>query len=89
MRRASTRAEGKSLRKQAEQHNLPGLHVVELDVTDPQSCKACLEHCLSVAGRIDVLINNAGVGGKVTSVEETDVGDFKRIMEVGYSLVLL
>ncbi len=39
-----------------------GLHVVELDVTDDASMVALVEHVISEAGRIDVLVNNAGYG---------------------------
>jgi NADP-dependent 3-hydroxy acid dehydrogenase YdfG len=39
-----------------------GIHVVELDVTDDGSVQQGVEAVLREAGRIDVLINNAGIG---------------------------
>ncbi|MEQ8825897.1 MAG: SDR family oxidoreductase [Filomicrobium sp.] len=35
--------------------------IVELDVTDPDSVKAAVDHVQHLFGRIDILINNAGV----------------------------
>ena len=37
------------------------LHVVELDVTDDSSANRCVAEVVAKAGRIDVLVNNAGV----------------------------
>lgn len=39
------------------------LEVVELDVTDETSVNSGVEKVLSAAGRLDVVVNNAGVGG--------------------------
>jgi NAD(P)-dependent dehydrogenase (short-subunit alcohol dehydrogenase family) len=39
-----------------------GVRVVELDVTDDASIVALVEQVISEAGRIDVLVNNAGYG---------------------------
>ena len=37
-----------------------GIHVVELDVTDQASVDRAAAHVLDAAGRVDVLVNNAG-----------------------------
>jgi NAD(P)-dependent dehydrogenase (short-subunit alcohol dehydrogenase family) len=43
----------------------PGvLHLVELDVTDEDSVVAAIEKVLQQAGKIDVVVNNAGGGGR-------------------------
>ncbi|WP_013587553.1 SDR family NAD(P)-dependent oxidoreductase, partial [Paraburkholderia phenoliruptrix] len=39
-----------------------GLHVIELDVTDDASVERGVALVLQNAGRLDVLINNAGIG---------------------------
>jgi NAD(P)-dependent dehydrogenase (short-subunit alcohol dehydrogenase family) len=39
-----------------------GIHVVELDVTDEASIERATASVLAQAGRLDVLVNNAGVG---------------------------
>lgn len=38
-----------------------GLDVVELDVTDERSADGAIDHVLRESGRLDVLINNAGI----------------------------
>jgi len=48
-------------RPHAEALRALGLNVVELDVTDDASVEAAVAAVLAKAGRIDVLINNAGV----------------------------
>lgn len=45
----------------AEKHDWK-LHVLELDVTDQDSIDSAVETAIAEAGRIDTLVNNAGVG---------------------------
>jgi len=42
--------------------DLDGFDVLELDVTKPASVRAAVETVVQKAGRIDVLVNNAGMG---------------------------
>ena len=53
-------AHGAALRTLAEAEGL-SLHVVELDVTNDASVEHAVQTVLQEAGRIDVLVNNAGV----------------------------
>jgi len=48
-------------REWAKQENV-ALHVVELDVTDDASIEAAAATVVDIAGRIDVVVNNAGIG---------------------------
>jgi NAD(P)-dependent dehydrogenase (short-subunit alcohol dehydrogenase family) len=56
-------------------------HVVELDVTDPDSIKAAVAHAETEMGTIDILVNNSGVS---TTQKLVDVQpeDFDYVMDV-------
>ena len=51
----------KTLRAEIEA-NGGDAHVVELDVTDPDSIKSAVAHAETEMGTIDILVNNSGVG---------------------------
>lgn len=57
------------------------VHLVELDVADDASVAAGLARVLDDAGRVDVLVNNAGVGGNGV-VEETTIATYAEVMNV-------
>ena len=40
----------------------PGMYHIPTDVTDPEACQRAIDEVCSQAGRIDVMINNAGFG---------------------------
>jgi NAD(P)-dependent dehydrogenase (short-subunit alcohol dehydrogenase family) len=44
---------------------------VTTDVTDPAQCDAVVDDAVREFGRVDVLVNNAGVGTAVPAVRET------------------
>lgn len=54
---------------------------VVVNITDEASVKAMVDKVMEEYGRIDVLINNAGVSQKVT-VEDMTLSDMRRIFEV-------
>ncbi|HEY0469100.1 MAG TPA: SDR family NAD(P)-dependent oxidoreductase [Polyangiaceae bacterium] len=51
---------GTSRKLEANAAGAPPFQLLELDVTSDDSVRACLERVLAKAGRIDVLVNNAG-----------------------------
>jgi short-subunit dehydrogenase len=58
-----------------------GVKPVSLDVTSEESLVACVEQILIEAGRIDILINNAG-SGYYGALEDMPIGDAKYQLEV-------
>lgn len=59
-----------------------------LDVTDAASCAAAVRACVERFGRLDVLVNCAGIGA-VGSVEETSREDWDRLFAVNVTGVYL
>jgi NAD(P)-dependent dehydrogenase (short-subunit alcohol dehydrogenase family) len=51
------------------------------DVADPLDCHAVVAHAIEVFGRLDVLINNAGIGTAAPATRE-DPAEFRRVIEV-------
>src|SRR5262245_26643360 len=75
------------VRAPATTRSLAGVELVPLDVRDEPSAKACVDEVHSRAGRIDVLINNAGVN-LVGAVEETSIGQAQALFDTNVIGVL-
>ena len=58
-----------------------GIKPLELDVTDENSLKTCVEHIFAEAGSIDILVNNAGFGS-YGAIEDVALEDAKYQLEV-------
>ena len=56
-------------------------HVVELDVTDPDSIRAAVAHAETEMGTIDILVNNSGVSTTQKLVDVTPE-DYDYVMDV-------
>jgi len=56
---------------------------IRLDVTDDQSVRNAVNQIIDKEGRIDILINNAGIGS-IGAVEKTSVLDIKKSFEVNF-----
>src|SRR5437867_3977374 len=59
----------------------PGIEYLACDVTSDESVKAAVSEVLSKAGRIDLLVNNAGVG-LVGGAEESSLEQAKSLFDV-------
>ncbi|MEI7543832.1 MAG: 3-oxoacyl-ACP reductase family protein [Mycobacteriaceae bacterium] len=53
----------------------------QTDVTDPEQCQQLVDAAMAEFGRVDVLINNAGVGTAVPSTRET-AEEFRAVIDV-------
>jgi NAD(P)-dependent dehydrogenase (short-subunit alcohol dehydrogenase family) len=54
---------------------------VETDVASPEACTALVEAAMQEFGRVDVLINNAGIGTAVPATRETPE-QFRQVIDV-------
>jgi NAD(P)-dependent dehydrogenase (short-subunit alcohol dehydrogenase family) len=66
----------------ANEEGLP-LHVIQLDVDDPDSVSRAVQEVEQRAGQIDVLVNNAGIAG-AGSVEEGSEEVLRAIFETNF-----
>ena len=71
-----------AIRRIAEQEELP-IHLATLDVDDDASVRAAFSGIVAEHGPIDVLVNNAGIGGG-GAVEETPLDSFRQVMETNF-----
>ena len=53
-----------------------------VDVSVEQEVKGLIDLGLNTYGRIDILINNAGITGQMAGLEEQDGEDWKKVLEV-------
>jgi NAD(P)-dependent dehydrogenase (short-subunit alcohol dehydrogenase family) len=54
---------------------------ISADVTDPEDCERVVKGALDAFGKVDVLVNNAGVGTAVPATRETPE-EFRRVIDV-------
>ena len=57
------------------------VHFVHLDVTDPDQWEAAVDACVATFGRIDALVNNAGIV-KLGSLRKGSLTDWQRVLDV-------
>ncbi len=57
------------------------VHSVATDVADPEQCQRLVDAAVETFGRVDILINNAGVGTAVPATRETPE-QFRAVVDV-------
>lgn len=53
-----------------------------VNVTDPSSVQALVSTVVAQTGRVDVLVNNAGITGPAQSVAEYPVSEWRRVLSI-------
>ena len=79
-------AKGKELEEIAKKENLP-IEVIELDVDKEESIVSAVKKIIEDAGRLDVLVNNAGYG-QFGCTEDVSIEDFKKQFETNFFSVV-
>jgi NAD(P)-dependent dehydrogenase (short-subunit alcohol dehydrogenase family) len=59
-----------------------GGHAIACDVSDQDDVRAMFARAKDIAGRVDVLLNNAGGPGPIAPVAEVDMGDWITCMNI-------
>ncbi|WP_304619912.1 SDR family NAD(P)-dependent oxidoreductase [Paracoccus sediminilitoris] len=67
---------------------LPGAHAIPCDVSDPDQVDAMVADAVAWSGRIDALVNNAGVAD-FRPMAQTDLATWRRVMAVNLDGVFL
>jgi NAD(P)-dependent dehydrogenase (short-subunit alcohol dehydrogenase family) len=70
------------LKEGIARENVPA-EILQLDITDGDSVKSAISTVMASAGRIDALVNNAGIGGG-RAVEETPLEEVREVFETNY-----
>lgn len=65
------------------------MEAFRVDVSSDDDCAALVAHVLERHGRIDVLVNNAGIGDGGERAEEEDPALFRRVVEVNLNAVFV
>jgi 3-oxoacyl-[acyl-carrier protein] reductase len=59
-----------------------GAFPLTLDVTKPDQIAAALEQVISTAGSLEIVVNNAGIGGRAAPIWEQSDTDWHRVMDL-------
>ncbi|KAJ3573578.1 hypothetical protein NP233_g2350 [Leucocoprinus birnbaumii] len=62
---------------------------IQGDVTKEEDCKRLVDTALSTYGRLDILVNNVGVGGPMGTAVEVEVEKWARGLEINVTSMML
>lgn len=62
---------------------------VPTDISDEKQVQNMVAQALSEYGRVDILVNNSGVGGPTAAVVDMDVGEWNKVLAVNLTGTML
>ncbi len=68
---------------------LPDALAVQCDVADDEQCRDLVQSAADRYGRVDVLVNNAGISDAVNPAENADVDLFRQVVDVNLNACFL
>jgi 3-oxoacyl-[acyl-carrier protein] reductase len=69
-------------RLQVHERDGQGIDAITADVSNPSDVDRLVAHALARFGKIDVLVNNAGIYGPKGAIEDVDWGEWVRAIEI-------
>ena len=66
-----------------------GLHAVVADASKPEDAAALAAHVREQFGRLDVLVNNAGIAGPTARVEDIELADWEQTVSINLTAQFL
>ena len=63
--------------------------VIDADVTDPAACQAAVRQTVDAWGRLDILVNNVGIGGPPGDAVEVDLAAWNHALMVNVTSMML
>lgn len=61
------------------------VHLIACDVSDPVQCNALVESAVAATGRLDIFVNNAGIGFMMKPLLDVDPADWATVIAVNLS----
>lgn len=58
------------------------VHLAQVDVTDEASVQKAADKSLEAMGKIDLLVNNAGIAGSTAKLWELPVAEWRKVVEI-------
>lgn len=78
-------AKGEAIVKELAEQGFDNIKAIEIDVTNPESISAAKNIIEQEQGKLDILINNAGIlGTQPQTAAETSVGNIKEVFETNF-----
>jgi len=76
---------GKAVVEELEKNGFENIKAIEIDVTKPESVLAAAKQVESEQGKLDILINNAGISGEMPqSALNTSINDIQNVFDTNF-----